>query len=56
MSPRALTSAAFAIVTTWGLILGLALDSGPLLILAFFALLLWFWWGEHTSPRWGRDR
>jgi hypothetical protein len=56
VSPRAWTSLAFATVVVWGFVLGLAVDSAPILILAFWAFLAWMWWIEDTSPRWRSDR
>lgn len=49
MTGRAWWSAAAAITAIWGAILGFLLDSGALLILAFFVLLLWVWVVEHDT-------
>lgn len=48
MTRRALTNALTLAVPLWGIVGAFALNSGPLLILAFFALLLCAWAVEHV--------
>lgn len=54
MSPRALSSAAYCTVITWGFLLGLILGSAGLLVLALLTLGLFLWQADHRPDRWQR--